>query len=102
MPDDCAQSYSSEYHYTRWTLTMEKSVSAADANRNFSQLLREVRQGRSYVVTSHGKPVAKISPVDEPGRVAIAARNTLLDRLRHQAVMKIGRWNRDELYEDVR
>jgi prevent-host-death family protein len=102
LPDNRALKYSSEYHYWRLTLTMEKSVSAADANRNFSQLLRGVRQGRSFVVTSHGEPVAKISPVDEPGRVAIGARDALLDRLRRQAVMKIGRWSRDELYEDAR
>jgi len=42
---------------------MEKTVSAADANRRFSQLLREVRQGSSYVVTSHGRPVARIVPL---------------------------------------
>jgi antitoxin (DNA-binding transcriptional repressor) of toxin-antitoxin stability system len=37
---------------------MERAVSAAVANRKFSQLLRSVREGRSYVVTTHGKPVA--------------------------------------------
>jgi prevent-host-death family protein len=31
---------------------MEKTVSAADANRKFSELLRGVRKGLSYVVTS--------------------------------------------------
>jgi prevent-host-death family protein len=44
---------------------MEKSISAADANRKFSQLLREVREGRSYVVTSHGRQVARIEPVEK-------------------------------------
>ena len=33
-----------------------------DANRRFSELLRTVQKGRSVVVTSHGKPVAKITP----------------------------------------
>lgn len=42
---------------------MEKAISAAEANRKFSQLLREVKEGRTYVVTSHGRPVARISPV---------------------------------------
>ncbi len=42
---------------------MEKAVSAADANRRFSELLRTVKKGRSVIVTSHGKPVAKITPV---------------------------------------
>jgi prevent-host-death family protein len=81
---------------------MEKAVSAADANRRFSQLLHGVRQGRSYIVTSHGRPVAKISPADEPGNIEAGARKALLDRLRHQTAVKIGRWTRDELYEDAR
>jgi prevent-host-death family protein len=80
---------------------MEKAVSAADANRRFSQLLHGVRQGRSFIVTSHGHPIAKISPVEEPGRVAIGARDALIDRLRRQSVVKVGRWTRDELYEDA-
>ena len=82
-------------------MDMQKSVSAADANRKFSQLLHGVRQGRSYVVTSHGLPIAKISPVDEPGKVAVGARKALLARLRQQSVVKIGRWERDERYQDV-
>ena len=79
---------------------MEKSVSAADANRNFSQLLQGVRQGRSFVVTSHGKPIAKIAPVDSPGALVASAREALLARLRRQSTTRIGCWTRDELYED--
>jgi prevent-host-death family protein len=41
---------------------VEEAVSAADANRRFSILLRGVREGRTYVVTSHGKPVARLIP----------------------------------------
>jgi prevent-host-death family protein len=80
---------------------MENAVSAADANRRFSQLLHGVRQGRSYIVTSHGHPIAKISPVDEAGMVASGARVALIHRLRHQSVATAGRWTRDELYEDA-
>jgi prevent-host-death family protein len=79
---------------------MEKTISAAEANRKFSQLLQGVREGRSYVVTSHGKPVAKISPIDENEKMKARAWETLLDRLRRQPVMKVRRWTRDELYED--
>jgi prevent-host-death family protein len=46
----------------------EELVTAADANRSFSRLLHDVRQGHSYVVTSHGKPVARISPAPQPAR----------------------------------
>jgi prevent-host-death family protein len=83
---------------------MEKSVSAADANRKFSQLLRGVRQGRSYVVTSHGEPVAKIVPAVHDARATEGARASLLARLKSQSALKgrkaRKRWTRDELYED--
>ena len=75
-------------------------VSAADANRRFSELLRQVRRGRSFVVTSHGKPVARLVPVDEGDQVSARARDLLLDRLQSQPVTDIGPWSRDELYED--
>jgi prevent-host-death family protein len=77
---------------------MEKAISAADANRKFSQVLRDVRQGESYVVTSHGKPVARIAPVQNAG-AAWNARATLLKRLRSEPVINVGRWKRDDLYE---
>jgi prevent-host-death family protein len=77
---------------------MEKAISAADANRKFSQVLREVKEGRSYVVTSHGRPVARIAPIqDRPARTS--ARKSLLNRLRGEPITKVGRWKRDELYE---
>ena len=78
----------------------EKPVSAADANRNFSQILQGVREGRSFVVTSHGKPVARISPIQENAHLALGARDALLERLQSQPAVVAGRWNRDELYED--
>jgi prevent-host-death family protein len=81
---------------------MERSISAADANRRFSELLRGVKQGQSYVVTSHGRVVARIAPVEENQQVAAQARRSLLSRLRTQKVVKIGRWSREELYEDER
>ena len=81
---------------------MEKTVSATDANRKFSKLLRAVRDGHSYVVTSHGRAVAKIVPVEKDGAVTTGARSALLKRLRSEPVVSIGRWNRDELYEDER
>ena len=80
---------------------MNSAVAAADANRDFSKLLRRVRDGGSYIITSHGKPVARIIPIDANDRVRAAARDTLLARLRAQpARAPIGPWTRDELYED--
>jgi prevent-host-death family protein len=79
---------------------MEETISAADANRRFSLLLRGVREGRSYVVTSHGKPVARLIPAGKHESVAAGARTALLSRLQSQPVVPTGPWTRDELYED--
>ena len=81
---------------------MGTTISAADANRKFSMMLRRVREGHSYVITSHGRPVARIVPVDTADRVSATARATLLERLKAGPVLTIGRWTRDDLYEDER
>ena len=78
---------------------MDQAVSAADANRGFSRLLREVRDGHSYVITAHGKPVARIVPWNDGDAERGIARSTLLQRLGAQAAVDIGAWTRDELYE---
>lgn len=79
---------------------MEDTISAADANRRFSSLLRSVRRGRSVLVTSHGKPVARIVPAADLDRPQLIARSALLTRLRRERVVDVGRWNRDDLYEE--
>jgi prevent-host-death family protein len=76
---------------------MEKAISAAEANRKFSEVLREVREGHSYLVTSHGKPIARILPAAETR--SQDAKERLIRYLRSQPVRNIGRWTRDELYE---
>lgn len=80
---------------------MDEPVTAAEANRRFSRILRDVRDGRSYVVTSHGSPVARIVPARRDERLAEAARSALLERLTGQPVVVADRvWRRDELYDE--
>jgi prevent-host-death family protein len=80
---------------------MTSAVSAADANRYFSKLLREVKAGRSCVITSHGRAVAKLVPIEPADRSRAAGKVTLLARLRSQkASGRATTWTRDELYED--
>ena len=79
---------------------MEKSIPVADAKRNFSAILRAVKDGQTYVVTSHGIPIARIMPAHRHRAVA-AAKRRLFARLRAQPVRVIGEhWHRDELYDD--
>lgn len=82
---------------------MDETVSAAEANRSFSRLLRGVREGRSYLVTAHGRPLARIIPANSGDEDALrmrrAARRALFARLEKQPATDIGKWTRDELYE---
>lgn len=81
----------------------ETTITAAEANRNFSRLLRGVREGESYVVTAHGQPVARIVPASaKEDRERLARRSAfraLMERVRSQPAMNAGPWTRDELYE---
>lgn len=74
-------------------------VNAADANRSFSKLLRQVAKGESVTVLSHGRPVATLSPARNQSREKHQSRTALLKRLSLEPVTDQQRtWTRDELY----
>jgi prevent-host-death family protein len=77
-----------------------KIVSAAEANRHFSKILRAVRAGDTVLVTSRGEPIARIVPAegDTPDRTKALER--LFARLDGQPALNLPRIRRDELYED--
>ena len=77
---------------------MNKMVQAVEANRHFSQILRDVRAGDHFTVTAHGKPVAEILPVRAQDGTRALARRMLVERLDSQPAVQIDRWTRDELY----
>ena len=76
-----------------------KTVTASDANREFSSFLREVSHGEVITVTSRGRPVAIITPARAAGRQREVARQRLIERLRTQKATGARGWSRDELYE---
>jgi prevent-host-death family protein len=77
---------------------MKKAIFAAEANRRFSHLLREVREGHTFIVTSHGKAVARITPHTKE-TASEKAREAFFRRLEAHPIRNICRWTRDELYE---
>lgn len=80
-----------------------KRVSAADANRDFSRMLRGVREeGATYVITSHGTPVAQLAAAPPLLAEQVRSRERLLRRLRQQAASGERGWTRDELYDRSR
>lgn len=78
-----------------------KTVTATEANRDFSKLLEEVSAGNAIGITKRGKMIATINPVQQIDEEAARARVLEhLSRLRQQPVLGIPRGTRDELYED--
>jgi prevent-host-death family protein len=59
-----------------------KTVSAADANRQFSSLLREVAAGEVVTNLARGRPVATMAPVRAQEGPRQSAKASLLQRLR--------------------
>ena len=77
-----------------------KTFTAAEANRQFSAVLREVASGQRVMVTSRGKPVATIEPVRRTrGARAGVAKRRLLQRLATVKAQGTRDWTRDELYD---
>jgi prevent-host-death family protein len=77
-----------------------KTISAGDANRHFSALLRDVATGETITVISRGKPVATIAPTYSGKQEQKVARQQLLSRLRQQIPAGARSWARNDLYED--
>lgn len=76
-----------------------QTVRAVDANRQFSNVLKQVSQGKEFLVVSRGKPVATILPFRKADNTHIATRGMLLERLFNQETTGVRTWTRDELYE---
>ena len=77
---------------------MERAITASDANQRFSEMLRAVQNGETFVVTSRGRPVAKVSPVAGPADQKQKVKE-LLDYVRTLPIRHAGAWRREDLYE---
>lgn len=81
---------------------MDRAISASDANRQFSGILRDVKRGDSFVVVSRGTPVARIVPVEHDDAKRLAAREALREHWRQldkEPMVLVEPWTRDELYD---
>ena len=77
-----------------------ETITAAEANRKFSELLRKVRDGQTVVVTVHGKPAAKIVAFSGDAGAAGNAHRSLVTRLSGQPSVNVGGWTRASLYQN--
>lgn len=76
---------------------MDRSISASEANQHFSELLRSVADGECFTVTSRGRPVARLLPIDRVQQQRAVER--LLDFVERLPLRTAGNWARDDLYE---
>jgi prevent-host-death family protein len=85
---------------------MERSVTAREANQQFSRILRDVEAGAEILVTRRGRPVARIVPA-QPSRERrlTPEQEAALERTRQRLEkgwdLGGGKFNRDELYDEI-
>ena len=77
---------------------MERAITASDANQRFSEMLREVQAGETFVVTSRGRPVAKVMPIDALEQQG-SALDALLGYVETLPRRRADGWQRGDLYE---
>jgi len=82
---------------------MNRRVSTTEVEQNLTSILHDIEEGETFVVTSDGKEVARILPVetfDPNSEKAKQARKELFERLEQVKAIDIGPWTRAELYEE--
>jgi prevent-host-death family protein len=76
---------------------MDRAISASEANQRFSEMLRDVSQGDSFVVMSRGRAVARVVPIDTEAHSRSTAR--LLEYVQTLPRRTAEHWSRQELYD---
>lgn len=78
------------------------TVSLQQANQQFSKLIASVEKGETFVITRHGKPVARLVPHEHDKTHDpewLAAYRRMMARLEQGAPLGGLRIDRNELYD---
>jgi prevent-host-death family protein len=77
------------------------SISAREANQRFSELLAKVESdGQGFVVTKHGRPVARLLPLEERKMGLTPEKEAALQRILTTGWnLRVGKLNREDLYD---
>ena len=80
---------------------MPRTVSAADANRHFSEILGQAISGQAVIITKRGQPVAQLVPYDRAVAKADGglAWSRLFQTLEEGVDLGGERFDRDALYD---
>lgn len=81
---------------------MQDRISLRQANQHFSRYVAAVEQGDEFVITRRGRPVAKLTPVDQDRVLTGEQRSALartVERMRRGYPLGGGGFRREDLYE---
>lgn len=83
-----------------------RTLTARDANQNFSRLLAEVENGETVIITKNGKTVAELRPrTDDPREDPVWRENNarMLDLMRAWPATgyRVGKITEDDKYGDA-
>lgn len=73
------------------------TFSAYEAKTHLPRLLRQVEQGETVIITRHGKPVAKLSPIAEPAEDEHVKAIQRIEAIRR----RVARLSTDEIVEAI-
>lgn len=80
-----------------------RTIAASEANRRFSEILRDAKSGAFITVTSRGRPVAMLGPVGETGDSAAAEQagkvRAFMENLKARPLLGEGKLSRDDMYD---
>jgi antitoxin (DNA-binding transcriptional repressor) of toxin-antitoxin stability system len=78
-----------------------RRISAAEANRQFSRIMRAAMAGETVIVTDRGKPAVKIEAFRSAPDDADRARafTAFMEKLRGQPVLDAPRLTREDFYD---
>lgn len=82
---------------------MSKTITLREANQSFSRCVRDVEAGEEFVITRNGRPVARLSPLDNHRMLTpkqAAARARALAKMRKGSPIGSGGFDRHEIYDD--
>ena len=81
---------------------MRDRISLRQANQHFSRYVAAVEKGDEFVITRRGRPVAKLTAIDQERALTGAQRSALartVERMRRGYHLGGGGFRREDLYE---
>lgn len=81
---------------------MARTVSASEANQNFSKILGEAEDGETITIQRRGVTVAQLVPTPERARERrIAAGRRMIEYFQSRPNFTVGPWTRNDLYDRI-